>query len=145
MTEKQTRFYTRRWIDYSKILRARGYSNADIVAERSALYVRALGSRISSKKWTTAQFNEVLTEMDRLLKPDDLNAAMETPEQRLRKSHYRSIMALGFPPEYIAGMLRRFAGNPDADDLDELTVEQLRKFNIVCQKAARAGYAKPRK
>lgn len=140
MTQKQLWYFDKKlWPAYTRILRSRGYTNADLVQERDDLYIRALGERISSRKWTTQQFNRVLQELNLVLQPANLNAAGEPPEQMARRALYRSIMNLGFPPEYLEGILFR---SYSVHDLDELTIEQLRKFHQIVQKAARQGYAK---
>lgn len=140
MTAKQLAFWNKSlWPQYCKILRARGFSAADLRQERDALYVRALGERKSSKEWTTDEFSKVIKEVEKVTKPDDLNAAMETPEQRQRRILTTSIFQLGFPPEYMEKIL---LSRWKVDDCDLLTVEQLKTFQIHLIQQARRNAKK---
>jgi hypothetical protein len=81
MTPKQTSLYWREWAAARRALIAAGYDAAEADAERDHITARVLGKRVSSKRLSNVQLDQILAAYRDVSRGGDLAAQIRADQQ----------------------------------------------------------------
>jgi len=119
MSPLQTRLYWREWAACKKALRRHGYAGDELEPQRHRIHIEALGTDVSSKALTNAQFDAVLSVFRAYTRPADLAEQLriiDQPEQRLAAYRDRAtklaaeICDVRGPAAYLESLAQRICG-----------------------------------